>query len=114
MEREGGGAEESIGEESVEGQYLHLHLLVAVDRRRDRPRKALRGRMRYVIKFEALHDIILTLISILDNFKTPLIPIGQVIHFLNLLTNMNNSHLIDTRCPVSLILKSFREVGHTF
>ena len=37
VEGEGGGAEESVGEESVEGQYLHLHLLVSVDRRRDRP-----------------------------------------------------------------------------
>ena len=44
MEGEGGGAEEAVGEEPVEGQDLHLHLLVPVDRRRDRPRQSLQAR----------------------------------------------------------------------
>ena len=43
MERERGGAEEAVGEEAVEGQDLHLHVLVTVDRRRYRPREPLRG-----------------------------------------------------------------------
>ena len=43
MERERGGPEESVGEEAVEGQDLHLHVLVTVDRRRYRPREPLRG-----------------------------------------------------------------------
>ena len=46
VEGEGGGAEESIGEEPVEGQYLHLHLLVSVDRRRDRPWQPLCEKLR--------------------------------------------------------------------
>ena len=44
VEGEGGGAEEAVGEEPVEGQDLHLHLLVPVDRRRDRPRQSLQVR----------------------------------------------------------------------
>ena len=43
VERERGGAEEAVGEEAVEGQDLHLHVLVTVDRRRYRPREPLRG-----------------------------------------------------------------------
>ena len=44
MEGKGGRSEEAVGEEPVEGQDLHLHLLVAVDRRRDRPWQALQGK----------------------------------------------------------------------